>query len=403
MITGASGSIGREIVPFLKKKNVELLLVGRDINKLKALFPSHHVTTYENLEIDAHGCNALVHLAVMNNNNSKKIDEFRAVNVTLLETVLNSARAAGVNTFINTTTLHVSQTGSLSSYAQTKREAEAVLSLIDDIAVVNLRLPAVYGSTLTGKLGIILKLPAYLRPIAFQCLASLKATVNVELVATAILNSARKGISTETIISDRQSGNLVYKTTKRIIDIAFALFVIIILWWVLLSAWLAVRLTSPGPGIFAQQRVGKGKRTFTCYKFRTMSLGTKEAGTHEMTADSVTTIGRFLRKSKIDELPQVWNILKNELSLVGPRPCLPVQQELITARSDQGVLDEIGGITGWAQIHNVDMSEPDRLARLDADYLALRTLPLDLKILLLTALGKGRGDRVKALTSKDSL
>ena len=395
IVTGASGFIGREIVSFLKKANAELLLVGRDTDRLKSLFPGDRVTSYEDLEMEARGYDSLVHLAVMNNDKSKQISEFRAVNVTLLETVLNSARAVGVKTFINTTTLHASPTGPTSSYAQTKREAEDVLSRTDGIAVVNLRLPAVYGPTFAGKLAVLSKLPAFLQPIAFQCLASLKPTVNVKLVATAILNSARGEISTETIVSDRQSGNLVYHAIKRIMDIAFALFVIVILWWVLLGAWLAVKLTSPGPGIFTQQRVGKGGLPFTCYKFRTMSLGTKEAGTHEVTADSVTPVGRFLRKTKIDELPQVWNILRNELSLIGPRPCLPVQRELVMARSDLGVLDEIGGITGWAQIQNVDMSDPDRLAKLDAEYLALRTIPLDLKIILATAIGRGQGDKVK--------
>ena len=395
IVTGASGFIGREIVPVLKKANVELLLVGRDTDRLKSLFPGDRVTSYENLEMEARDYDALVHLAVMNNDKSKQISDFRAVNVTLLETVLNSARAAGVKTFINTTTMHASQTGSLSSYAQTKLEAEDVLSLTDGIAVVNLRLPAVYGSTFAGKLAMLSKLPTFLRPIAFQCLTSLKPTVNVKLVAKAILSAARGEISTETIVSDKQSGNLVYHTIKRILDIAFALFVIVILWGVLLGAWLAVKLTSPGPGIFTQQRIGKGGLPFNCYKFRTMSLGTKEAATHEVMADSVTTVGQFLRKTKIDELPQVWNILKNELSLVGPRPCLPVQRELMLARSELGVLDEIGGITGWAQIQNVDMSDPDRLAKLDAEYLALRTIPLDLKIILATAIGRGQGDKVK--------
>ena len=395
IVTGASGFIGREIVPFLKKANAELLLVGRDTDRLKSLFPGDRVTSYENLKVEARGYDALVHLAVMNNDKFKQISDFRAVNVTLLETVLNSARAAGVKTFINTTTMHASQTGSLSSYAQTKLEAEDVLSLTDGIAVVNLRLPAVYGSTFAGKLAMLSKLPTFLRPIAFQCLTSLKPTVNVKLVAKAILSAARGEISTETIVSDKQSGNLVYHTIKRILDIAFALFVIVILWGVLLGAWLAVKFTSPGPGIFTQQRVGKGGHPFTCYKFRTMSLGTKEAGTHEVMADSVTAVGQFLRKTKIDELPQVWNILKNELSLVGPRPCLPVQRELMLARSELGVLDEIGGITGWAQIQNVDMSDPDRLAKLDAEYLALRTIPLDLKIILATAIGRGQGDKVQ--------
>jgi lipopolysaccharide/colanic/teichoic acid biosynthesis glycosyltransferase len=126
-----------------------------------------------------------------------------------------------------------------------------------------------------------------------------------------------------------------------------------------------------------------------------MFVGTKEGATHEITADSLTSTGHFLRKTKIDELPQVWNILKNELSLVGPRPCLEVQRDLVAERSRLGVLDEIGGITGWAQIKNVDMSNPERLAKLDAEYLILRTIPLDLKIMLATAIGHGQGDKTR--------
>ena len=273
IVTGASGFIGRDIVPFLKKANVELLLAGRDTDRLNSLFPEDRVTSYEDLEMEARGYDALVHLAVMNNDKSKQISDFRAVNVTLLRAVLNSARAAGVKTFINTTTLHTSRTGFLSSYAQTKQEAEDVLSRIDGIAVVNLRLPAVYGSTFAGKLAMLSHLPAFFRPVAFQCLASLKPTVNVKLVAKAILSAARGEISTETIVSDKQSRNLVYHTIKRILDIAFALFVIIILWGVLLGAWLAVKLTSPGPGIFTQQRVGKRWTSLHLLQIQNHGLG----------------------------------------------------------------------------------------------------------------------------------
>jgi len=395
VITGASGYIGSELIPLLKKANAQLLLASRDEDKLRLLYPGCRVTSYENLEVEMHNYDAIIHLAVMNNNIVDSICNFRAVNVTFLESVLNSARSAKVKTFINTTTLHTTSQRPLSSYAKTKLEAEAVLSKASGITIINLRLPASYGETFSGKLALLSKLPNFLRPTAFQLLASFKATVNIKLIASAILDTVHNKTSAESIISDKQDGNLIYHATKRFFDLSFALFVTIFLWWILLGAWLAIKLTSPGPGIFAQKRVGKGGLLFTCYKFRTMNLGTKEAGTHEITADKVTAVGRFLRKTKIDELPQVWNIFKNELSLVGPRPCLPSQQELISARHKHGVFDKIGGITGWAQIQNVDMSDPTRLAKLDAEYLALRTIPFDLKIIYATATGRGQGDKIK--------
>jgi len=101
-----------------------------------------------------------------------------------------------------------------------------------------------------------------------------------------------------------------------------------------------------------------------------------------------------MRKTKIDELPQILNILKNELSLVGPRPCLPNQTELVEARTARGVYSVKPGISGWAQIQNVDMSEPVRLAKLDQEYIALQTLPFDLKIIIKTVTGSGQGDKV---------
>ena len=126
-----------------------------------------------------------------------------------------------------------------------------------------------------------------------------------------------------------------------------------------------------------------------------MKLGTKNTGTHDVAASSITSIGGFLRRTKIDELPQVYNILRNELSLIGPRPCLENQLELIHAREAQGVFDIKPGITGYAQIHDVDMSDPKKLANYDAHYVACRGLLMDFKIMLKTALGKGQGDKTR--------
>lgn len=156
-----------------------------------------------------------------------------------------------------------------------------------------------------------------------------------------------------------------------------------------------IRFTSPGPAIFAQKRIGLKGREFTCYKLRTMAANTRQAATHEISADSVTGIGRILRKTKLDELPQLYNVLVGEMSLVGPRPCLPVQEELIREREARGVLEILPGITGLGQVRGIDMSDPVRLAECDAEYLAKRSFGYDIRLLWYTLLGAGREDRVK--------
>lgn len=187
-----------------------------------------------------------------------------------------------------------------------------------------------------------------------------------------------------------------YRLISRGIDFIFSFAVILILWWLLLAVWLAIRTTSPGPAIFVQPRVGKGGNSFNCYKFRTMHKGVKQVATHELTADAVTRVGRFMRRTKIDELPQVINILRGDMSLVGPRPCLATQRELIEWRQRLKVLDVRPGITGLAQICGVDMSVPEKLARLDAEYIARRSILLDVEIIIATLTGRGARDNVRS-------
>jgi len=125
-----------------------------------------------------------------------------------------------------------------------------------------------------------------------------------------------------------------------------------------------------------------------------MAQGTSQAATHEVPAASITKIGKFLRGTKLDELPQIVNIVRNEISLIGPRPCLPSQSELVEKRHQLGVFDVKPGISGLAQIQDIDMSTPRRLAQVDSLYIALQCLPLDIKIALATATGSGQGDKV---------
>lgn len=146
---------------------------------------------------------------------------------------------------------------------------------------------------------------------------------------------------------------------------------------------------------FQQERVGKNQKPFTLVKFRTMRPGTVAVASHLADASAITPLGRFLRQTKIDELPQLWNVLRGDMSLVGPRPCLFNQQDLIVERAARGVFDARPGITGLAQIKGIDMSKPELLAKIDAEMLRQLGLLSYFRYIFLTILGKGAGDRVR--------
>jgi O-antigen biosynthesis protein WbqP len=150
-----------------------------------------------------------------------------------------------------------------------------------------------------------------------------------------------------------------------------------------------------GSPIFSQKRVGKHKRPFQLYKFRSMHVNTQSVATHLANSSAVTKYGAFLRKSKLDELPQLFNVLLGDMSLVGPRPNLFNQEELIAEREKRGVYDVVPGITGEAQIHKIDMSTPQLLAETDAVMTQNLTLKKYFYYIIVTVLGKGSGDRIK--------
>lgn len=171
-------------------------------------------------------------------------------------------------------------------------------------------------------------------------------------------------------------------TAKRAFDLAIGAVMLAATSPIVLVAMLAIRATSPGPAIFSQIRVGRDGALFSCRKLRTMRRDTPSLPTHEAPANSVTVVGKVLRATKIDELPQLWNVLRGEMSLVGPRPCLPTQTELIERRKRLGVLAAPPGITGLAQIKGIDMSDPRSCAETDAAYVRAASIGLDLRILL---------------------
>lgn len=163
---------------------------------------------------------------------------------------------------------------------------------------------------------------------------------------------------------------------------------ILALLWIL--GWL-----DTGSPLFRQERVGRNQKPFTLVKFRTMRPDTASVATHLADASAVTNLGHFLRRSKLDELPQLWNVLKGEMSLVGPRPCLFSQTELIDERESRGVFNARPGITGLAQINGIDMSTPGLLAETDALMLKELDLRAYFTFILKTVTGSGSGDRIK--------
>jgi lipopolysaccharide/colanic/teichoic acid biosynthesis glycosyltransferase len=156
-----------------------------------------------------------------------------------------------------------------------------------------------------------------------------------------------------------------------------------------------IGLFDTGSPLFLQERVGRNQKPFTLVKFRTMRLDTASVASHLADASAITPLGLFLRRSKLDELPQLWNVLKGEMSLVGPRPCLLNQLELINERAARDVFNVRPGITGLAQVSNIDMSTPKLLAETDAQMLASIHLGSYFKYIFMTLGGKGAGDRVK--------
>lgn len=179
----------------------------------------------------------------------------------------------------------------------------------------------------------------------------------------------------------------------RFFDFVFSLLGLVVGFPVLVVLTV-IGLLDTGSPIFRQVRVGRHQKPFTLIKFRTMKVDTASVATHLASRASITRFGHFLRKSKLDELPQLWNVLKGEMSLVGPRPGLFNQKELTEERAKRGVFSVRPGITGLAQVSEIDMSTPALLAETDERMIQSLTLTHYFKYILMTVTGKGAGDRI---------
>jgi len=399
VLTGATGFVGSHIVELLRA-DTDFLLVSRDPAEAKRRFPNVNACRYD----DLHGRNlagaTVIHLAARNNDRPGTAQEFCAVNVDLLMDVATSVRAAGARRFINLCSTHAIQPKPSDVYGTSKQKGARQLVEFWPEGVINLYAPAIYSQEFRGRLALLNRFPKAIRPFVLSIVRQISPVLSIENLSSSLhqlITEEHQHLDDpfmhERYVADPVSANGLFAALKRLIDLSAAMVVAVLAGWAMLLIAAYIRLDSQGPAIFAQRRVGQNGHIFTCYKFRTMAVGTAHVATHFATAASVTRAGRFLRRTKLDELPQIANVFLNQMSLVGPRPCLPMQEELIARRDKRGVLRLKPGITGLAQINDIDMSNPARLAAWDDRYRVFRTLKADLLILLRTVVGGGSGDR----------
>ena len=184
---------------------------------------------------------------------------------------------------------------------------------------------------------------------------------------------------------------------KRIFDLISSLVGIIVLSPIILIVAIVIKITSPGPILFSQRRIGKGNKEFKIYKFRTMKIDTPNLPTHllEKPEQWITPVGKFLRKTSLDELPQLWNILNGEMSVVGPRPALYNQKDLITLRTEKKIHKLVPGLTGWAQINGRDELPIPKKVQLDEEYLKRKSFFFDIKIIFMTVFKVAKSEGIK--------
>jgi O-antigen biosynthesis protein WbqP len=197
-----------------------------------------------------------------------------------------------------------------------------------------------------------------------------------------------------------------YVYVKQTIDFLLALIGMLVLWPVFLIIAITIKTSSKGPILFKQKRLGKNKTEFYILKFRTMRTDTPDDMPTHLLKDPdffITKVGKFLRKTSLDELPQIINILKGEMSIVGPRPALWNQYDLIAERDKYGANDIKPGLTGWAQINGRDELPIEKKAKLDGEYVASLSFMFDIKVFFMTILSVLKSDGVKEGTTKQEV
>lgn len=391
LLIGGTGFVGSQLAPILRRRGHHVVLGSRNGDSTQG------VIGREGWAAAIDKAEVIALLSVVNNHVDASVEQFRAVNVDLPLELAELLVGRTQKRLILFGSDHSDSKATFDMYAQSKAELTKHLSEMADVAVTMLILSPVHGKDFVRKLGFVDHLPRPLRAMSVTMIGALRPLSHAELIAGAIENARNAPIGKSVFqrIVDDQDRNLVYRWVTRSLDLAFASAVFVFFGWLMVILAILIKSSSAGPALFKQKRVGREGQIFSCYKFRTMYIDTPQVATHQVSANSTTAVGKRLRKWKLDELPQIFNILANQMSLVGPRPCLPSQAELVDARRRLGVLAVKPGVTGWSQIQGIDMSDPERLSQCDAEFCARRSIPFYVRIAVLTFLGKGNGDRIR--------
>ena len=388
IITGCTGYIGKILIPKLLKLNFNILAVGRNTEKIRFMFPELKCCNYQELIKQKDNFEFILHLAISNNLKKYNYKKFLETNVVFLKDILKISRKLKIKKFIYLRSIREIDIFDQSNYAKSK-----ILRLEKNLKIETILIPLIYSSNFyPEKISFLNRLPKSISEYLFHFISSIKPTLNVNT----LVNHLRKKYRPNSVyLYEDLVDNKFYKIFNILVNLGFSIITIISFFWLLIGVYLIIVIESRGGGLFKQKRIGRNGKEFTLYKFRTMIENTKNVETHKISKEQVTKIGKYLRVLKIDELPQFLNILRGEVSLIGPRPSLISQKELIACRKKKKILTISPGITGWAQVCGIDMSDIKKLVQIEEDYLILRSILFDLKILLYTLVGKGRTDRVK--------
>ena len=379
VIFGASGFVGSEIIPLLLESGHELVLVSRNRSDTERRFPLAEVSSLQNWCDNADRFDLVLNLVGPDQKGKPSMKGQFQSHLIAIRTIASQAAKMGKVRFMHLSSVRCVDPLDLSPYTTAKRQAEEIVLETFGGGCEILRVGAVLGTKCSGRRRFLNYFYGSVGRSIRDFSSAVSPVTNVEAIVAAIEAGPKAGLVSTLLVSDREA-LLPYRLWRSSLNGAFLLgiFAFLPLW---LLIWLIIVVFDGFPGLFLQERVGRSGQIFRCVKFRTLAKGTPQVGTHLLEKGSFTSTGFLLRATKIDEIPQVINVLTGAMHLIGPRPALPSQKKVHEAREFFGATHATPGLTGWAQVNGVDMSEPNRLAQLDYEYLQIRSILWDVKIL----------------------